>query len=136
MKIRRRAFFNYLSETGMLNGTPEQIAIARLAYRQQYKRKWKQERKATKELRIAFTLEHCIAIKKYAVNCGLTQTAFVRNVILQAIGLERDVTKSADLLKALQLVSMAVNACMKDNCPITVSLDQAESLLLQYLNIL
>lgn len=41
MKIRSRPLYAYLSEASMLNGTPEQIAHAKKAYRSLYKRNWK-----------------------------------------------------------------------------------------------
>lgn len=135
MKTRSRAFYNYLSEAGMLNGTPEQIAIARREYRKRYKKTWRQGRNTTKEIRIEFTPEQFAAIQLHAATSHLAHTTLARNAILRAIGVERDVKKSPQLLTALQLVSMMINAALQEQRRESETLRQVETLLLQYLNV-
>src|ERR1700743_2473860 len=136
MGNRSHAFYDYLLETGALNGTPEQIAIARLSWRKIYKRNWKRSRAATKEIRIEFSVEQFSIIQQRAAKSQLPCTTFARNTILKAIGLERSVKKSPELLAALQLVSMMVNSAIREQHPDMEPLQKVETFLLQCLNVI
>jgi len=131
MNIRSKALRNYLSATGVLNGTPEQIAYAKQAYRKQYKRNWKAQKRPRKELRVEVTLKQYAAIVQYANAHGMRSTPFARNAIMQAVtgspipyGYDR-------LLQILQLVSMATIATSHNP-----GAERAHQLLLQAENLL
>ena len=128
--------YTYLSETGVLNGTPEQIAYAKHQYRRQYKKQWKQTKRPRKELRIEFTLKQFTAINRKALESELSRTAYARNIILAATGSEQFIPHKEQLLQVLQLVSMASIGAIKRThslTDLTNLLTQAEMLLLHYI---
>lgn len=133
MKIRSKALWQYLSETGALNGTVEEIATAKKKYRQNYKRTWKQNRIIRKiELRPGFTDREFkeLAIRAQAV--GLTPTALVREHVLSYLQNSELIPNRNRLLKVLQLISMAIiNSA--DYRTQQALLQEAERLLLSYL---
>ena len=138
MKIRSKLLFAFLFEFGVLNGTPEEIDCAKREYRRQYKRNWKKIKRPRKEIRIGVTLKQFAAIKAKAQECNLPYTTFCRQLILAAVEQnEPFIRNESELLKILQLVSMASIALSKNNLPlfrIKELIEEAETLLLQYLN--
>lgn len=120
----------------MLDGTPEQMAIARQEYRKLYKKAWRQGRNTTREIRIEFALDQFATIQRYAATSHLPCRTFARNAILRAVGLEGDAKKSPQLLSALQLVSMMINTASREHRPESDTLQEVETLLLRYLNLI
>ncbi|MDB5124813.1 MAG: hypothetical protein JWP94_2942 [Mucilaginibacter sp.] len=110
MKIRSRPLYAYLFETGVLNGTPEEIDRAKGEYRRLYKRNWKQQKRPRKELRIEVTLKQHKAIKTAALESNLKPTSYARQVLLNATNAGTCTISKDEVLAALQSVSMAYNA--------------------------
>ena len=133
MKIRSKALFAYLSEVGVLNGTPEQIAYAKLQYRKRYKQNWKQQKQPHKELRIELALKQFNAIKTKAEQMAIGHTTYARNIVLASI--DEPTTPPDTLLVVLQAVSMAAIA-IEQGKPVHAVHElvrKAEITLLQYL---
>jgi hypothetical protein len=135
MKIRSKALYEYLLASGVLHGTDEDIAQAKQEFRRIYKKEWKQKKRPRKEIRIEFTLKEFGTIKAKALELRLSHTAYARTVILSSIGLPQPLPNRMQLLKVLQLISMAAIAATK-NVPswqLSEQLTQAEHRLLRYL---
>lgn len=135
MKTRSRAFYAYLSETGMLNGTPEQIAIARQEYRKRYKKAWRQGRNTAKEIRFTVTPTQYATIEAKANIIQSRPTAYAKATVLERIG--QPAIHNERLLAILQLVSMAATALHHDNPRHRAYglVRGAEMKLLEYLNV-
>jgi hypothetical protein len=136
MKTRSKALYAYLLDTGVIHGTPEEIAMAKRSYRRLYKMRWKQGRIEKKEIRVEFTLKQFSSIKVRALEAGLTHTTYARNAILFAAEAKQPIPHKDMLLQILQLVSMAAIAAAKNTIPLnqlSTMLYQAESHLIQYL---
>lgn len=136
MKIRSKELYQYLLLSDVLHGTKEEIAQAKREYRRVYKRQWKKRRRPRKEIRIEFTLREFGDIKVRSFELGVSQTAYARNVILSSIGSPHLIHNKDQLLKVLQLISMATIGSAKNTIPIwqlSEQLLQAEQMLLQYL---
>jgi predicted DsbA family dithiol-disulfide isomerase len=136
MKIRSRPLYNYLLQAGVLNGTPEDIACAKQAYRKVYKKQWKQQKRPRKEIRMEVTLKQFAAIKAAAHANELKHTTYARTVVLAAVAENDNIGQKDMLLEALQAVSMAVIATSKHTlpaCQLAALLQQAETKLLHYL---
>jgi hypothetical protein len=110
MKIRSKALFIYLSEAGVLNGTPEQIANAKKCYRTLYKKNWKQQKRPRKELRIEMTLKQHAAVTAAAYTSKLKPTSYARQIILHAANAGACPISKDEVLGVLQSVSIAYNA--------------------------
>jgi len=138
MKTRSKALCNYLSEAGVLNGTPEQIAYAKRCYRKLYKRNWKRDKKPGKEIRIEFTVQQFARIKDKSRTQGMKHTTYARNAILFAANDTDNAISPDQLLQVLQLVSMAAIGALKQNrtcAELPDLLQQAEQLLLRHIHI-
>lgn len=137
MKIRSKALYTYLFEAGVLNGTPEEIDHAKREYRRLYKKRWKQQKRPRKEIRIEFTLKQFQGIKMKAREFDLRHTTYGRQVILAAVEVDLSFIPHREKLEQiLQLVSMAAIASFKGTATIkelSVRLMRAETKLLNYL---
>ncbi|QKJ32472.1 hypothetical protein HQ865_22800 [Mucilaginibacter mali] len=129
MRVRSKPLYEYLLREGVLGGTPEAIAAARLRYRQEYKRDWKRRRGRKKEIRFAVTASQFEAVRLRAETRGLKLAAYVRSLALEGTG-ER--VPDDRLLRALQLVGMALTAATRgtDTARMRAWLAEAEALLL------
>lgn len=136
MKTRSKVLFEYLQQSGVLHGTPEAIALAKKQYRTLYKKQWKQTRRPRKELRIDVTVKQYQLIKNRAVQYGQTPTAYARNAILSIVTDTPVIARRDMLLRVLQAVGMALTGMQKGRapCQLALLLEQAEQLLLTYLN--
>lgn len=138
MKPRSKALHDYLFSLGVLNGAPEEIDAAKRSYRRLYKKRWKQAKKPRKEIRIGFTLRQFEAIKQTARQNEMKPTAYAHTAILYAAESRQVIPAIDRLLKVLQLISMAAIESEKHFEPghgIATLLAEAESMLLQYLDI-
>ncbi len=135
-RIRSKQLHQYLLESGVLNGTPEAIGMAKLAYRKEYKKHWRKQHRPKKEIRFEFTIKQYATIKAKAFSCGLKPTPFCRQIILQAIQGELLIPHRDQLRHVLQLVSMAAIASERSllHPQVTSHLAEAEQLLLDYLS--
>lgn len=110
MKIRSKALYTYLSDAGVLNGTPEQISYAKHCYRKLYKKNWKLQKRPRKELRIEFTLKQYLTITAAAIAIHLRPTTYARQILLAAADTRALAISKDEVLAVLQLVSMSYNA--------------------------
>ena len=141
MKFRSKALWQYLNDTGALQGTPEDIERAKRSYRREYKRKWRQNKIIKPiELRPGFTAKEYRELKIAAKMAGMTPTIFIKRSALASLGMAKAIPEKIKLLTALQLVSMASIAIFKakhgraiDMETVANSIEQAEKVLLEYL---
>jgi len=133
MKIRSRPLFDYLIEADVINGTPEQIAYAKKAYRKQYKRNWKLRKRPVKEIRFTVTLKQFTALKTKAQAADMPHTSYVRHIALSSIG--QPMPETDVLLAALQSISMASIAISRNKpvADVTPLIEAAENIILKYL---
>lgn len=135
--MRSKQLWQYLSDTGALNGTEEDIVKAKYEYRKLYKRTWKRDRqKPVVELRPGFSLKEIQAIKQKADELKLTPTALVKNLALSCIEKKLIVPHKHELLLVLQLLGMASTALLKERyiqSSIPNMVLEAERLLLSYM---
>ena len=134
MKIRSYALFNYLVEADVLNGTPEQIAAAKISYRKLYKRNWKLRIRPVKEIRFTVTLKQYKEIQIHADCCAIKPITYAKHTVLESIG--APIMTNAVLLDVLQLVSMATIGAIKQNrsyTELSALLQQAEQLLVRHI---
>jgi hypothetical protein len=124
----------YLSDTGALSGTSEDIAVAKLAYRREYKRRWKHDRLIKPiELRPGFTTKQYKELQIRAHEFGLTPTGYIKQLAVSSIENQAIIPYKPTLLKVLQQISMSVTTLPKGFSEHT-QLSEAETLLLNYLN--
>ena len=137
MKIRSKPLYTYLLDSGVLNGTPEEIDCAKCAYRRIYKQQWKQRKRPRNEIRIEFTLKQYATIKSKAIGYGLNPTSFSRNITLASVELTPVIPNKDILLQVLQLISMAAIASEKNisSRQLSAQLAHAEKLLLTYVTV-
>ena len=135
MKIRSKALYEYLVQANVLDGPMEAIMLAKKQYRQRYKRQWKKRSRPVKEIRYTVTIKQFVAIREKAKEAGLRHTTYAKAVTLENIGQPR--LHNDTLLKALQLVSMAVIATEQRQPYMQIYdlLYKAETALLEYLKI-
>jgi hypothetical protein len=135
MKVHSKALYEYLLKSGVLHGTDEDIALAKLEYRKIYKRQWKQRTRPRKEIRIEVTQKDFQTIKTKALELGVSHTGYARGVLLSSIGLKQLIPHKQILLKVLQLISMAVIGSTKNTQSWRQweQMGEAERLLLLYL---
>jgi len=107
MKIRSKALYGYLRQARVLNGAPEAIELAKKRYRALYKKRWKQQKRPQKEMRIMFTLKQFEAIKYHAGLSGLRPTPYARKAIIASVETNYKPLSEERLSRSLQLLSMA-----------------------------
>ena len=135
MNSRSSALWQYLEQSGALNGSTEDIIKAKQEYRKQYKRDWNKQSQNNKELRPKFSHEEykqiCIRAKLY----GLHPTAYTKQLILSTQEEVTLIPNKEELLQILQYVSMATITISEADTKLHQLISKAETLLLQYLNI-
>lgn len=141
MKIRSRNLYNFLVEKGVFDKGEEAIKEAKTEYRRIYKRTWKKNIIVKKkELRPAFTpKEHNDLIIKSRL-LGLSPTAYIQKLAIDALGQTTILPHREKLLKILQLVGISQNLIQNHRYSYPFSqadeyLKEAELLLLEYLKI-
>jgi len=137
MKIRSKALWQYLSDTGALNGTEEDIAKAKAEYRKVYKRIWKRNNQMPrKEMRPCFTLKEYHELQILAKNAGMNPTSFFKQQVLSAFCISESKQERSKLLEALHHISVCSIGLDKSNIGTTdlqFNIRKVEELLLQYL---
>lgn len=139
MKIRSTPLYEYLLACGALNGTTEDIAIAKREYRRKYKRNWKKNKKLPhKELRPYVSLKEYERLKQVSADAGYANpTAFLKQLILSSIEGTPVVPQKEKLMLALQYIGMALtgvlrSGIMTDTKQLEDYLSIAEGILLSY----
>jgi len=134
---KSKALQQYLNDCGVLSGSPEAIKIAKKEYRLKYKREWAKSCRRNRNIRPCFTASEFEGIVARATLYGVTVTTYVRNLVLSAQEGADLIPNKDQLMNVLQAVSMALIAFKKDSNSIEAQalIWQAETMLLQYLNI-
>mgnify|MGYP001570420545 CR=1 FL=1 len=128
-KIRSNRLLEYLIATGALDNGKDAIVQAKLAYRKQYKKEWKQHKLMLhKELRISLTLRQYHSLQLTAYDNKLSPTAFARQQVLIALDARPCVPNTEILRQILQSISLTINDGLTDR------LQTAEKHLIAYLN--
>lgn len=136
-KIRSKKLYEYLVNADLLNGTPEEIFIAKQEYRKEYRREWmKTKASLTKEVRIEFTRREYHNLLIYAKIIGKSPTALCKNLTSSAIQNKQIIPNKERLQEILQEISMTFNTALKLNTPVQLikELLSIETMLLEYLN--
>lgn len=137
MKIRSKLLYQYLLESGVLNGTPEAIGLAKREYRKRYKKQWKGQQRLKKEIRFEITLNQFQKLKLKARAYDLRHTTYTKQIVLASIEQSPVIPYREVLEKVLQLISMATTASINEGTTRvkeqTALLLQAETYLLNYL---
>ncbi len=126
----------YLIDTGAINGTKEDIALAKAEHRKIYKKKWKRNNAKKKaDLRPSFTPKELYLLSVKAQELGQTSTHYLRLLALEAIEAESIIPHADKLYKILQLVGMIVTDIEQNNITFYTkeNIHQTEILLLKYL---
>jgi hypothetical protein len=139
MKIQSKRLHQYLLEQGVLDGSPEEIGAAKIRYRRNYKKQWKQEQQLPfKEVRPCFTLKEYSSIKAIAKEAGFKNaTAFAKQLVLSSAEGQSLIPNKDVLLSVLQHIGMAVTTLLNKANPhmVETQLLKAEEILLNYLRI-
>ena len=142
MKVRSKKMWQYIIDSGALQGgTKEDIEKCKIAWRKEYKRKWKQNKIIKPiELRPGFSAKQYKELQIRAKEFGTTPTGYVKQITLASVGIGQAIPGKQKLITVLQLVSIASIAVSKakhgkieDPHRISNHLEQAEKLLLEYL---
>lgn len=128
-KIRSRRLLEYLIVSGALDKGKDAIVEAKLAYRKQYKKEWRQHKLTLhKELRLSLTLRQYHSLQLTAHDNKLSPTAFARQQVLIALDARPFLPNTEILRQILQSISLTINDGLTDR------LQTAEKLLMAYLN--
>lgn len=137
MKIRSKALWQFISDTGALNGSEEDIAKAKAEYRKIYKRNWKRNRQIPqREMRPCFTLKEYREIWLKANEAGMNPTSFFKEQVLCILTNTISKKDREMLLQVLQCISVCSIGLEKSNIDLTelqFNISKAEELLIQYL---
>ena len=134
MKIRSKPLYQFLLLANVLNGSNESIALAKKAYRKEYKKGWRRKARPQKEVRFNITIRQFQALKAKAWHLGLRHTTYVKSLALASI--DQPCVFDDKPLEILQLVSMAIIA-LSNGANVAKAndlLEKAEISLLKYLN--
>jgi hypothetical protein len=136
-KPKSKKLLEYLNRIGALNGTAEQIQLAKIQYRKEYQKNWKQT-KATliKDLRITLSLREYKDLKVFVYDLKKSPTAYSKQIILQSITGKKIIPNRSELELIYQKVGMAINQNLKDhsNIKLLEALIKIEEDLSNYLN--
>ncbi len=114
-KPKSKALYEFLLNAGVLNGTPEEIALAKVAYRKAYLLNWK-EKKAPliKEIRIVCSLKEYKDVKVFSHNLGKSPTAFTKSFVLSFIKQQTMLPNQQQLESIYQNIGLIINQSLKD----------------------
>ena len=127
-KIRSKSLLEYLIVSGALDKGKDAIVQAKIAYRKQYKKEWKQHKLMLhKELRLSLTLRQYHSLQLTAYDNKLSPTAFARQQVLIALDARPFLPNTEILRQILQSISLTINDGLTDR------LQTAEKLLIAYL---
>ncbi|MDP1728494.1 MAG: hypothetical protein Q8M15_17045 [Bacteroidota bacterium] len=114
-KPKSKALYEYLLYAGVLNSTPDEIALAKVAYRKAYLLNWK-EKKAPliKEIRIVCSLKEYKDVKVFSNNLGKSPTAFTKSLLLSFITQHSMLPNQQQLESIYQKIGLIINQSLKD----------------------
>lgn len=136
-KIKSKKLLEYLTETGAINGTEAEIKAAKIRYRKEYQKNWKQSKSnLIKDLRITLSLREYKDLKVFVYDLQKTPTEYSKQIILQSISGKKIVPNRQELELIYQKIGMAINQNLKDhsNIKLVETLIKIEEDLLNYLN--
>src|SRR5574338_608523 len=86
MKIRSKALYQFLVDTGAIDGTKEEVEAAKKEFRRRYQRENKRKRKALQpDIRISLTHRELFEIKVKAIECGMSYTDYIKQTVLSTL---------------------------------------------------
>ncbi len=135
-RIRSKKLYEYLLNKGVLNGTPEEIELAKQAYRKSYRNAWmKGKAMLTKEVRIMYTLKEYRDLKVYAKAIGTSPTALCKTLTRSVIQNKHIIPQKEQLQELLQGISMTLNIAFKQGADLKLleELQIIETKLMDYL---
>jgi len=135
-KPKSKKLLEYLQNTGVLNGSSEEIALAKIEYRKQYLRNWKNAKTPLiKEMRIMFSLREYKDIKVFLYDLNLKPTTYAKQLILKSLTDQKVVPNLEKLEGIYQKIGMAINQNLKDhsNLKFIESIIKIEEELFEYL---
>lgn len=113
---KSKKLLEYLNKVGVLNGTPEEIELAKIEYRKEYQKTWKQTKSPIiKDLRITLSLREYKDLKVFVYELKLTPTAYSKQIILQSITGKKIIPNRSELELIYQKIGMAINQNLKDH---------------------
>jgi hypothetical protein len=116
MKIRSKDLWQYLNDTGALNGNEEDIIQAKREYRKAYKCKWKKNRHLPrKEMRPYFSLREYREICLKAHDIGVKPTAYVKMIVLSIVNEQNPMHSNEAIRTTVQQVSIVLNSLLELN---------------------
>lgn len=142
MKIRSKSLFAFLSESGVLNGTKEDIANAKALYRLRYRKDWKERhRNLKKEIRFYVTRKEYYEIKQKAISTKMTATSYSKLIVLSSISQTLQIPNRNILESIRQNIGVTLSLFLQKNkygnvaeWNIEKRLIEAEKLITEYLN--
>lgn len=136
-KPKSKKLLEYLNRIGVLDGTPEQIQLAKIQYRKEYQKNWKQTKAPLiKDLRITLSLREYKDLKVFVFDLKKSPTAYSKQIILQSITEKKTLPHRTELELIYQKIGMAINQNLKDhsNIKLLENLIKIEEDLTNYLN--
>jgi hypothetical protein len=132
-KPKSKKLFEYLQNTGVLNGNNEEIALAKIEYRKQYLKNWKIAKSPlSREMRIRFSLREYKDIQVFVYDLKLKPTTYAKKLILKSIINKSILPNSEKLVSIYQKIGLAINQNLKDHS--TIKLIEALILIEEELN--
>jgi hypothetical protein len=115
-KPKSKKLIEYLNRMGVLNGTPEEIQLAKIHYRKEYQKNWKQTKAPlVKDIRITLTLREYKDLKVFVYDLKKSPTAYSKQIILQSINGKKIIPNRTELEIIYQKIGMAINQNLKDH---------------------
>ena len=136
-KPKSKKLLTYLDKMGVLNGTSEEIQLAKIQYRKEYQKNWKQTKAPLiKDLRITLSLREYKDLKVFVFDLKKSPTAYSKQIILQSITEKKTLPHRTELELIYQKIGMAINQNLKDhsNIKLLENLIKIEEDLTNYLN--
>jgi hypothetical protein len=138
MKIRSKALYTFLLESGVLNSQDKTlIAEAKHNYRKYYQRNWKRNRpKLKKEVRFLLTHREYFDLKIRATESGLLPTEYSKDAVLTSVANMPIIPKRKELESILQAIGIAASLCQRKDRFGNISGTEVETYLLKAENLL
>jgi hypothetical protein len=106
---RSKAIHKYLIENGLLNGTADEIAKAKKAYRLHYQREWKKSKVVRKcEVRPGFSPKDYHWLKAKAALFGQNPTSYTKALVIASLQETEMIPHKERLQAAYQILGMVI----------------------------
>lgn len=141
MKTRSKALYQFLLESGAINGIKEDIAEAKRLYRQRYLMQWRQNQSdLCKEIRFSITKRDYYAIKVRAISQRLKPASYAKQIVIASLSNTPVIPDRKTVEEVRQSIGIAYSLFLQKNKFGNISewdveqhLIRAERLLAEYL---